>query len=75
MCHIWKKGQASQEVFKCVVSYGERKLEAKAQLELNMATSVKDNKKWFYKHINSKRRGKKNLDFLLDMAGNIATKD
>ena len=39
-----------------------RKLEkAKAQLELNLATGVKENKKPFYKYIGSKRRIKENL--------------
>lgn len=48
---------------------------AKAQLELKMATSVKDYKKCFYKCINSKRRGKENLRSLLDLMGNIVNKD
>ncbi|KAK4821004.1 hypothetical protein QYF61_010735 [Mycteria americana] len=48
---------------------------AKAQLELNLATAVKDNKKCFYKYISNKRRAKENLHPLLDMKGNIVTKD
>jgi len=36
----------------------ERKLEAKAQLELNLATVVRDNKKGFYKYINNKKKAK-----------------
>lgn len=43
-----EKGQANQEVFKCIISYSERKLEANVQLELNIAVSVKDNKNQFY---------------------------
>ena len=48
---------------------------AKAQLELNLATAVKDNKKCFYKYISNKRRAKENLHPLLDAGGNIVTKD
>ena len=48
---------------------------AKAQLELNLATVVKDNKKCFYKFINSNRMIRENLPRLLDAEGNIVTKD
>lgn len=48
---------------------------AKARLELNLATAVKDNKKSFYKYINAKRRAKENLHPLLDAEGNLNTKD
>lgn len=47
--------------------------EAKSQLELNLATSVKDNKKYFYKYITGKRRGKDTLHTLLDAGGNTVT--
>ena len=47
---------------------------AKAQLELNLATAVKDNKKCFYKYISNKRRAKENLHPLLDAGGNTVTK-
>ncbi|KAK4811280.1 hypothetical protein QYF61_023332 [Mycteria americana] len=47
---------------------------AKAQLEINLATAVKDNKKSFYKYISNKRRAKGNLHPLLDAGGNIVTK-
>ena len=48
---------------------------AKAQLELRLATAVKDNKKSFYKYINGKRRAKENVHPILDAAGNVATKE
>jgi len=48
---------------------------AKAQLELSLATAVKDNKKCFYKYIRNKRRKKENLHPLLDVVGNLVTKD
>ncbi|RMC20710.1 hypothetical protein DUI87_01562 [Hirundo rustica rustica] len=40
-----------------------------------MATSVKDNKKCFYKYINGKRKGKANLSSLLDEGVNLVTAD
>jgi len=48
---------------------------AKAQPELSLAIAVKDNKKCFYKYICNKRRAKENLHPLLDVGGNIVTKD
>ncbi|NWV09231.1 LORF2 protein, partial [Ptilonorhynchus violaceus] len=74
--HLWKEGQVSQEMLKGLLGHVEKKIrEAKAQLELNLATSVKDNKKIFYKHINRKRKGKDNLHSLLDVRRNLVTKD
>ncbi|KAK4831046.1 LOW QUALITY PROTEIN: hypothetical protein QYF61_014978 [Mycteria americana] len=48
---------------------------AKAKLELNLATAVKGNKKYFFKYISSKRRAKENLQPLVDGGGNTVTKD
>lgn len=48
-------------------------MKANAQYELKLATMVKDNKKWFYKYVNCKRRAKENLHFLLDAGGNMTT--
>ncbi|KAK4826389.1 LOW QUALITY PROTEIN: hypothetical protein QYF61_008060, partial [Mycteria americana] len=48
---------------------------AKAQLEPNLATAIKDNKKYFYKYISNKRKAKENLHPLLDAGGNIVTED
>lgn len=49
--------------------------EVKGHLELNLTTSVKDDKKCFYKHINNKRRAKEHLHSLLGVWGNIVTED
>lgn len=74
--HLWKEGKASQGMFKEVVRLCRNKIrEAKAQLELKLATSVKGNKKYFYKYINAKKKGKKNLHSLLDLEGNTVTED
>ncbi|KAK4810498.1 LOW QUALITY PROTEIN: hypothetical protein QYF61_004278 [Mycteria americana] len=71
-----KKGQATQEEYRDLVKSSREKIrKAKAQLELNLATVVRDNKKCFYKYINNKKRAKENLPPLLDAGGNIATKD
>jgi len=48
---------------------------AKDQLELRLATIVRDNKKWFYKYINNKKQAKESLHPLLDVRGNIVNKD
>jgi len=47
---------------------------AKAQLELWLATVVRDNKKRFYKYINKKKRAKESLHPLLGARGSITTK-
>ncbi|KAK4810540.1 hypothetical protein QYF61_004503 [Mycteria americana] len=73
---LWKKGQASQEDYKGVVRLCKEKIRrAKAELELNLAAAVKDNKKYFFKYISSKRRAKENLQPLVDRGGNTVTKD
>ncbi|KAK4828050.1 hypothetical protein QYF61_023088 [Mycteria americana] len=73
---LWKKGQATQEDYKGVARLCREKIRrAKAELELNLATAVKDNKKYFFKYISSKRRAKENLQPLVDGGGNTVTKD
>ena len=73
---LWKKGQATQEDYKDVVRLCRENIRrAKAQLELNLATVIKGNKKCFCKYISNKRRAKENLHPLLDAEGNIVTED
>jgi len=68
--HLWKKGQATQEEYRGLIrSCREEIRKAKAQLELRLATVVRDNKKCFYKYINNKKRAKENLHPLLDVGG------
>jgi len=74
--HLCKKGQATQEKYRGLVRSCRVQIrKAKTQLELRLATVVRDNKKWFYKYVNSKKRAKENLHPLLDARGNIANKD
>ncbi|KAK4813457.1 hypothetical protein QYF61_006248 [Mycteria americana] len=71
-----RKGRATQEDYKGVARLCREKIRrAKAELELNLAAAVKDNKKHFFKYISSKRRGKENLQPLVDGGGNTVTKD
>ncbi|KAK4815696.1 hypothetical protein QYF61_006679 [Mycteria americana] len=73
---LWKKGRASQEDYKGVARFCREKIRrAKAELELNLAAAVKDNKKHFFKYISSKRRAKENLQPLVGGGGNTVTKD
>ncbi|KAK4817214.1 hypothetical protein QYF61_003738 [Mycteria americana] len=73
---LWKKGRASQEDYKGVARLCREKIRmAKTELELNLAAAVKDNKKYFFKYISSKRRAKENLQPLVDRGGNTVTKD
>ncbi|KAK4815363.1 hypothetical protein QYF61_001351 [Mycteria americana] len=61
--------------FRLQVSVREKIRRAKAELELNLATAVKDSKKYFFKYISSKRTAKENLQPLVDRGGNTVTKD
>jgi len=46
--HFWKKGQATQEEYRGLVRLCREKISmAKAQLELNLAMVVRDNKNVF----------------------------
>ena len=48
---------------------------SKAQLEINLASAIKDNKECFYKYVNSKRKTTERLHPLLDTGGNMAMSD
>ena len=48
---------------------------ANAHLELNIAKEVKDNRKGFFKHVNSKRKTRENADPLLNEVGALVTED
>ncbi|KAK4826309.1 hypothetical protein QYF61_007156 [Mycteria americana] len=69
---LWKKVQATQDNYKNVMTLRREKIRrAKAQLGLNLATAIKDDKKYFYKYISNKRRTEENLHPLLAVGGNI----
>ena len=72
---LWKRGQATYEDYRYVVKLCREKIrKAKTQLELNLATKVKENK-YFYKYINSKRKDRESFHPLLDTEGKTVTKD
>ncbi|KAJ7415920.1 hypothetical protein WISP_75283 [Willisornis vidua] len=71
-----EKRAATNEEFRNIVRLCRKKIrETKAQFDMNLATSVRDNKKSFYKYINNKKGGKENLHSLLDLRGNIVNRD
>ena len=71
---LWKKRQATRGDYKEVAKVCREEFwNAKAQLQLRLATAVKENKKSFYKYINGKRRTKDNFYPLIDAAGNVTT--
>lgn len=72
---LWKSSQATYDDYRYVANMCRDKIrKAKAQLELNFATKVRENNKYFYKYINSKRKARENLHPLLDTEDNLVTK-
>ena len=49
--------------------------EAKAQLKLKLASTVKDNKKGFLKYINGKREARNNIGLLLEENDHLTSRD
>lgn len=71
---FWKKGQATQEDYKDFMRLWRKKIRrAKAQLGLNLDTTITDNKKCFCKYISNKRGAKENHHRSLNAEGNILT--
>lgn len=61
VCDLWKNGQAPKEDYMDVLRlYREKIRSNKAQLELNLAIAIEDNKKHFHKYISNKRSAKEN---------------
>lgn len=60
--------------YRDVVRLGREKTR-KANLELNLAATIKDNTKSFYKYIGNKSRAKKRIHPLLDAGGRIVSGD
>ncbi|KAK4822413.1 hypothetical protein QYF61_015160 [Mycteria americana] len=73
---LWKQGQASQEDYRAVVRIcREKTRKAKAELELKLASVVSDNKKGFFKYVNSKRRSKENIGQILVEDGDLTNRN
>ncbi|KFR01231.1 hypothetical protein N306_09969, partial [Opisthocomus hoazin] len=72
----WKQGLASGEEYREAARLcrdGVRK--AKAQLELNLARDVKNNKKGFYRYVSRKKMVKESVPPLMSETGELATAD
>ena len=67
---MWKKGLTTWEEYRNVVrACRDATRKAKARLELNLAKVIKDNKKGFFKYVNSKRKTRENVGPLLSEGG------
>ena len=74
-CSSWNESLNSKSNQPSLFQVEEEEIRrAKAQLELNLATIVRDNKKCFYKYVN-KKKAKENIYPSMDTEGNIATRD
>ncbi|KAM4642928.1 uncharacterized protein AAGF69_015296 isoform 1-T2 [Amazona ochrocephala] len=72
----WKQGLAAWEEYRDVVREARDKVrKAKAQLKLNLARDVKDNRKGFYRYTANKRQTKGNVGPLQKLSGELATLD
>lgn len=68
----WKHEQLAWEECRHIVQASRDEIrEAKAQMELNLARDIKDNKKGFCKNTSSKRKARENVDTLLNEAGDL----
>jgi len=73
---MWKDGQATWEEYSNAVKVcRDATRKAKVHLELNLARDVKDNKKRFFKYINSKQKTGDNMEPLLNEVGVLVTED
>lgn len=61
-----RRGRQLRKSTSMLLSHVRRKLERE---ELNLSTTVKDNKKCFYTYVNNKKRAKENLHPLLGSKG------
>ncbi|PKU45859.1 rna-directed dna polymerase from mobile element jockey-like [Limosa lapponica baueri] len=67
---LWKKGLVTYEQYQGVVKIRGGKIRrAKAQADLNLATTVKDNKKSVFQYINKKRKTRENVGPLMNEVG------
>jgi len=56
--HLWKKRQVTQDEYRGLIrSCRDEIRKTKAQLELRLATIVRDNKKCFYKYHQQQKEG------------------
>ena len=71
----WKQGQVTWEDYRVDVRHCREEIRtAKAQLELKLASTVKD-KKGCFKYVNSKRQARNNIGLLLDTHSHLTNRD
>ena len=71
-----KEGQAIWEEYRNMVrACRDATRKAKAHLELQLASDVKNNKKGFFNYISSKRKARDNVGPLLNEVGVLVTQD
>ncbi|GAB0204443.1 mitochondrial enolase superfamily member 1 [Grus japonensis] len=72
----WKQGQVALEEYRNIVRTSREKVrKAKAQMELNLARDVKDNKKGFYKYIDNEKKTREKVSLLLNETGDLVMQD
>lgn len=72
---FWKKEQATQEEHINLIRSCREKIRDKSLVRNQFGHSHKRQQKQVSKYINNKKTAKENVHSLLDVAGNIATKD
>ena len=73
---LWKHGRITWEEYRDAVRTCRRRIrKAKAQVELNLARDVKNNKKTFYRYIGQKRQAKMGVPSLVNLKGELASTD
>ncbi|KFQ63779.1 hypothetical protein N334_06073, partial [Pelecanus crispus] len=72
----WKQGQVSWEEYREAAQFcGDGVGKAKAQLELNLARDVKNNRKGFYRYVSQKRKAKESIPPLMNKNANLVSTD
>ncbi|KFV17265.1 hypothetical protein N340_13574, partial [Tauraco erythrolophus] len=72
----WKQGQVAWEEYKEINrATRDQVRKAKALIELNLAKSIKDNKKSIYRYVSDKKRSRENVGPLWKEMGDVASWD
>ena len=70
----WKQGCVAWEGYRDIVSMCRHKIrKAKAQMELNLASNVKNNKMGFYRYIGRRRQVKEGVSPLMKGNGELVS--
>ena len=73
MYKLWKPGRVTWEEYRVAVRTCRRRIrKAKAQVELNLARDVKNNKKTFHRYIGQKRQAQTGVPSLVNLNAELA---